>query len=184
MPTVPFNVNLGQELLNVPFPEMIKNMGLAIAEAQLELDLVGMRIAQMMAGVVQYDDGTTTQTDSTSAMVSFGGGSYTLLELGFTPTFYQFVETIIEVKVAISVRTEVSNNTTTRNANVGLPSVTGLLGLGRGGRQVSVASVNANYSSKFQYTAEGSSLMRTKLVPVPAPAVLEERIRALYTQGT
>ena len=41
------------------------------------------------------------------------------------------------------------------------------------------AWVSASFSSKYQYSAEGSSLMRTKLVPIPPPALLEERIRAL-----
>ncbi len=180
---VPYNVNIGQELLNVPFAEMIRNMGVAIAEAQLELDMVGMRIAQMMAGVIEYDDGNNNVQDNTTPLIKFNDEEYTLLELGFTPTFYQFVETIIEIKVAITVRSEVSSNSTTRNANITTPSIAGLIGLSRQGRNMSVSSVNASYASKFQYSAEGSSLMRTKLVPVPAPAVLEERIRATYAQN-
>ncbi len=44
---------------------------------------------------------------------------------------------------------------------------------------MTVSSVSASYSAKYQYSAEGSSLMRTKLVPVPPPAILEERIRAM-----
>jgi hypothetical protein len=44
---------------------------------------------------------------------------------------------------------------------------------------VTAASVNATYSNKYSYTAEGSSLLRTKLTPVPPPAILEERIRQL-----
>ncbi|NJM78964.1 MAG: hypothetical protein HC854_03825 [Flavobacterium sp.] len=31
--------------------------------------------------------------------------------------------------------------------------------------------------SKYSYSAEGSSLLQTKLVPIPPPAVLEERIQ-------
>lgn len=177
---VPTGVSIGQELLNVPFAEMIRNMGLAIAEAQLELDMVGMRIAQMMAGQIQYsDDNGDDQQDNTTPLINFGDDQYTLLELGFTPTFYQFVETIIEVKMAISMRSEITSTSTTRNANITTPSIAGILGLSRQGRNMSVSSVNGSYSNKFQYSAEGSSLMRTKLVPVPAPAVLEERIRRL-----
>jgi hypothetical protein len=44
---------------------------------------------------------------------------------------------------------------------------------------IQVASVSATYSNRYQYTAEGASLIRTKLVPIPAPAVLEQRIKAL-----
>ena len=41
------------------------------------------------------------------------------------------------------------------------------------------STVNSTYSSKYSYSEEGSSLLRTKLVPIPPPAILEERIRAL-----
>ena len=56
--------------------------------------------------------------------------------------------------------------------------ISGFFGFG-GGAKLSVSSVSASYASKFQYSAEGSGLLRTKLVPVPPPAILEERIRGL-----
>lgn len=108
-----------------------------------------------------------------------------MLELGFSPTFYQFVDTIIEVKIAIKItRSSESTNTsgstskTTSNRN----SSGGLLGALFGGRnsnasQVTTSQVDASYSSKYSYSAEGSSLLRTKLVPLPPPPILEERIR-------
>ena len=37
--------------------------------------------------------------------------------------------------------------------------------------------MDANYSNKYSYSVEGASLLRTKLVPVPPPSVLEDRIR-------
>lgn len=105
-----------------------------------------------------------------------------MLELGFSPTFYQFVDTIIEVKISIKYTQEGS---VTRNSSAGSFSSSGrtqgLRGLIFGGRRsstVTTAHVNATYSQKFSYSAEGSSLLRTKLVPIPPPAILEERIRA------
>ena len=47
----------------------------------------------------------------------------------------------------------------------------------RASMSVNVSAVSASYSNKYQYSAEGASLLRTKLTPVPAPAILEERIR-------
>ena len=101
---------IGQELLDVPFPEMLKSMGLAIAQAQFELDNTSLRLARMMAGE-EYDvpDPTTSdpaRTKKIQALVTFDGKSLSLMELGFTPTFYQFVDTIIEVKVSISMSRE------------------------------------------------------------------------------
>jgi len=172
---------IGQELLDVPFPEMIESMGLAIAEAQFKLDQTGVRLAQMMSGKYEVeepdptdDDPDRTKTVTKEAYVKFNGEELSLLELGFTPTFYQFVDTIIEVKVSISMSSTQEykrsvSKTTVAAGGFALPFV--------GGGKMSATSVSASYASKYQYSAEGSSLMRTKLVPVPPPAVLEERIR-------
>lgn len=172
-------MSVGQELLAVPFPEMVKNLGVGIAEAQLELDLVSLRIAQIMAG---QDPGGADQTSDNSYQVEFTDGKqYSLLELGFTPTFYQFVDTVIELKMSISTQTQTesknrSRQVTARAGGVMLP----ILAAG----SMSVSSVSASFASRYQYSAEGSSLMRTKLVPVPAPAILEERIREMMSPTT
>lgn len=43
-------------------------------------------------------------------LVEFGDGQkYSLLEPGFTPTFYQFVDTVIELKLSISMKTETAS---------------------------------------------------------------------------
>jgi hypothetical protein len=107
-----------------------------------------------------------------------------LLELGFAPVFYAFVDTIIEVKISISITTESSSTTTTENTgrsvqgNIGFSGIPFLRGRMNRTREVSTSQVNATYSNRYSYTAEGSSLLRTKLSPVPTPAILEERIRA------
>ncbi len=174
---------IGQDLLNVPFPAMIKSMGLAIAEAQYELDLVSMKIARLMAGFdpAGEDEEAGTGFDSgRSNLVQIGpdkdADSFSLLELGFTPTFYQFVDTLIEVKISISMTQENASATRSSRTNV---SASGKVGFMSASAKASVSSVSASYSSKYQYSAEGSSLLRTKLVTVPAPAILEERLRAL-----
>jgi len=99
-----------------------------------------------------------------------------MLELGFSPTFYQFVDTIIEVKMSITYTSEGTNSKETESSTKAGASGGFLFG------KVSCArasSVNASYSQKFNYSTEGSSLLRTKLVPIPPPAILEERIRAI-----
>lgn len=106
-----------------------------------------------------------------------------MLELGFTPSFYQFVDTIIEVKISISYTQEFSSETkvdsnTKSRSNYRSASFNWGSGY-RSYRRTSVTTtqVNATYSTKYNYSAEGSSLLRTKLSPVPPPAILEERIR-------
>jgi hypothetical protein len=109
-----------------------------------------------------------------------------MLELGFSPTFYQFVDTIIEVKIAIKYTQEGSytrNQSKTITAKSKKHAKTGVLsnifGINAGAAKstVSTSQVNSTYSQKYSYSAEGSSLLRTKLVPIPPPAILEERIR-------
>lgn len=176
---------IGQDLLNVPFPQMIRSMGLAIAEAQYELDIVSMKIARLMAGFSpeKEDDeaGTGFSSDRTN-LVQIGPSkdddSYSLLELGFTPTFYQFVDTLIEVKISISMSQESSSQRSSKQTQV---SVSGKVGFFSASAKAKVSSVSASYASKYQYSAEGSSILRTKLVTVPTPAILEERLRALAT---
>jgi hypothetical protein len=114
-----------------------------------------------------------------------------MMELGFTPTFYQFVDTIIEVRISITITgaTESSTatsaqsdqrsaetNTYARHSNWWWVAQDAAFG-GNARTSVNTSQVNAAYSSKFSYSVEGSSLLRTKLVPIPPPAVLEDRIR-------
>jgi hypothetical protein len=178
-------MSIGQELLNVPMGEMIRDMALAIAEAQIALDASSLRVAEMMSGKMyplQQDGSPVPNAEPRDTTVTFGyayeGGvrvptKMSMLELGFTPTFYQFVDTIIEVKIAIKITqdTEFKTNWSSRQEtrkNVSCSENT-----------VQTTQVDAAYTSKYGYSAEGASLLRTKLVPVPPPAILEERIRGL-----
>jgi hypothetical protein len=102
-----------------------------------------------------------------------------MLELGFSPTFYQFVDTIIEVKIAIKITRTIetsrsrrdtanqSSNRSARSAGIGFGG--GMLGVRSGAAnssQATTSQVDATYSAKYGYSAEGSSLLRTKLVPL------------------
>lgn len=151
---------VGSELLNAPFPQMIERLGTGIAEAQFAMDSVSIRILQQLAGYVEDENGNMVFSEDTLVQLTGTGESYSLLALGFTPTFYQFVDTVIELKMAVSMN---------RSTEVNLSSKINAL---------FVASVNASYSQKYQYSVEGSSAVRTKIVTVPAPAVLEQVIQA------
>jgi hypothetical protein len=192
---------IGQDLLNVPMGDMISQMALAIADAQLALDESGIRQAELMSGrvVLRGADGKfideqgapATQPHFYDSLVFFGyrrsadGATTTpervsMMELGFTPTFYQFVDTLIEVKIAIKMTEETSETRTEkgyRRSSVFSASGRGIF------YSTSVTPVDATYASKYSYSAEGSSLLRTKLAPVPPPSVLLERARILMEQN-
>jgi hypothetical protein len=123
-----------------------------------------------------------------------------LIELGFTPNFYQFIETLIEIKISVTVTKEVSNtdvqkgNITSTVDKSKTSSVSGSYSYGswwwRGGGSYNYSNtqnditttttpVDAAFSAKYNYAIEASSLVRTKLVPVPPPPILEQRVRQL-----
>ena len=184
-------MSIGQDLLNVPMGDMIRQMAFAIADSQYELDLSSVHIAELMGGLVVKKDENNVpirkgdgKLDLEDTRVYFGRSKdkngksvpekLSLLELGFTPSFYQFVDTLIEVKIAIKITSEREYERKTQG-EIKRTS----LSVGRGGIRYNVTTtpVDATYSSKYSYSAEGSSLLRTKLQPVPPPAILEERIR-------
>lgn len=170
--------SIGHMLADVPFGDMIKSMGLAIAEAQYALDEVGIRLAQMMSGEYEVETldpttGTVT-TETKEAYVTFDGEKLSLLELGFTPTFYQFVDNVIEIKISMTMSTDFSYK---RKSSTFSASGSASHFIFAGKAKMRATSVSSEFAARYQYSAEGSSLMRTKLVPVPSPAVLEERIR-------
>lgn len=156
---------IGKDLLNAPLPEMLKGLGVGIAEAQHALDKVSLRIGQQLAGMTEGDDGKMVFDDSALFKLREDRPAQSLLSLGFTPTFYQFVDTIIEVKMAVSM---------SREHEVGVS-----VSASASKFMVFSASVNASYSQKYQYSAEGSSLLRTKLVTVPAPPIFEQQLKEI-----
>lgn len=168
---------IGQELLDVPFPEMVTSLGLAIGRAQFEMDRLSLQIAQMMAGEPFQVVGEDGETREERLLVTFDGQEVSMLELGFTPSFYHFVDTIIEVKVSIKITQERSFSHSTFSASVHSGFAIFYAGC-------SISSVSASYASKYNYSAEGSSLIRTKISPVPPPTILEERIRAIVERQT
>ncbi|WP_201742288.1 hypothetical protein [Mangrovicoccus ximenensis] len=247
-------MGIGQELLNVPMGDMIRQMAFAIADGQAKLDENSINTAEMMGGLttvydeegnvsfddsrvffgyeymtlpeaVAYaimDDAVTGAVDEAEAIklidllkkvvkdmhgIDLSGSDgaamisgltddqkklqvrvptrLSMLELGFAPTFYQFVDTIIEVKIAIKItRTrEYSRTTTNKASSVDSSSrrkrsFWGTRKSNSYSRDVSTSQVDATYAAKYSYSAEGASILRTKIVPVPTPTALEDRIQS------
>jgi hypothetical protein len=201
-------VNVGQELLNVPMGDMIRSMALAIAQAQWELDKSSMTVTELMSGqrllrdldtgkLLDQDGKPTGETAKPIVIDSrvYFGYTYeegtrvpqrlSMVELGFVPTFYQFVETIIEVRISISIHgstDDTRSNSSSASTQATTYSNSGYWWYYNQGAQttnVTAAQVNASYSSKYSYDVTGSSYLKTKLVPVPPPPILEARIRDL-----
>ncbi|MDC1162415.1 hypothetical protein OAT18_03125 [Tenacibaculum sp.] len=144
--------SITRDILNAPLPEMVKTLGIGIAQAQRALDRVSMDLAKELV----------------DTKIEMGDEEYSLLSLGFTPTFYQYVDTVLEMKMSFSMSKTTEFGVATSvsgGVNVGFVAVS--------------ASVSASFSQKYQYSAEGSSMLRTKLVAVPNPPAFEQRLRAM-----
>lgn len=143
-------------LQNAPLPELIENLGKAIAEAQFALDLKSIDIAVLLG-------------DKTNHGVEVGGVRHSLLELGFAPTFYHLTEATVETRVAFST-------SSTQEFSVGA-SATATFG-------VVAVSVEASYSAKYSFEASGSSSIQARFVSIPPPALFEERLRAAIVEAS
>ena len=168
-------MSIGQQLLDVPFGEMISSLGIAIAQAQQALDTNSINILKQMGEkdtvslpfcTVEYKDNKVIIEDKPLETSMIGAG--------FQPTFYQFAETIIEVKIAINMSYEreygvkSSVEASTKDARRSKKEAKKPI--------ARTTTVDASYSSKYNYSAEGSSLLRTRLVPVPPNTTIADII--------
>jgi hypothetical protein len=158
---------------------VIEAFGAGIAHAQRQLDYVGLRLARAMAGLDPAAFSASAEPSGSADSMTFepvrfpSGRGYSLLELGLAPSFYRFTEAVIEIKVAMSVSLE-----ETQSGPVGAPEVR--LKLTR--HAMKISAVNGEYSSRYQYSGESSSRIRSKIVSLPVPAALEARISNMLTQ--
>jgi hypothetical protein len=206
-------MSIGQELLDVPFPEMIYKMANAIAQGQRRLDQASLDTARALAkaqvrvipdiyeivekqtladaaGAGTTLPGTAGAAESVKVTtVTAAPVSMSLMQAGLLPTFYQFTESLIEVKISISHRSssesefEFGAETTVSTEAEAHGS---LFGFGGSGSVSTTFASHVNYksSSSYSYSAEGSSLLRTTLKPVPAPARIIPRIVNVDTTVT
>lgn len=183
----------GRELLHAPLGDIIRDVALAIADSQIELDAAAVRTAEYMSGrVVLRDPDTGALVDEqgeptdvptvASSEVIFGHDVdaagrrvprlVSMMELGFVPTFYQFVDTTIEIR--LSVRLTGAGSQRHRYGSNGTT-------WGRHERSTAVhaTTVDAGFASAYQYSAEMATKVSTKIVPIPPPAALEAQIAQL-----
>lgn len=176
-------MSVGHDLLDVPFPEMVSQLGIAIAKSQFNLDMNSIEILKVMgdkkaapvsipniinsSGAIAKDDDTagSQPVDITTSMIG----------AGFQPTFYQFAETIIEVKMAITAKYESSYERATKGEQVTKTTTSKWWGLSNT-TSITTTPIDARYSSKYNYTAEGASLLRTRLVPMPPNAFMQRML--------
>jgi hypothetical protein len=153
--------SVGQELLDVPLPDMVAKLALGIAAAQRALDDNSINTAKALATQMIDVVPQITEVISSSGDVSFQAASpisMSLIQVGLFPTFYQFAEASIEVEMDIKTSTSTETSVkVTAEAKVGFACWS--------------ASVRAEvgHNRKFGKEVHGTSKLITRMVPVPPP---------------
>ena len=154
-------------LASAPIGQLIRDMAMAIADAQSYLDAAAIETTKKMADPVGLE---------------LGGGkdkeSFSLLALGFAPTFYSFIEADIE----LVLETRISEDTTI-GANVGatLDQEGGKPGAtpdAEPGTRAVGMTMSAEFQRKFAVETSGHTRITAKLVALPPPARFLEAIQA------
>jgi hypothetical protein len=153
--------SVGQELLDVPLPDMVTKLALGIAEAQRALDENSVETAEILADTKIDVIPSFTQTIAADGAVSFVAADaveMSLIQVGLNPTFYQFAEASIEV--TMDIKTTTSSET---NIKVGFKAKVGF------SMWSASVRVDVSHNRKFQKEVRGTSRLFTKMVPVPPP---------------
>jgi hypothetical protein len=160
--------SVGQELLDVPLPDMVLKLALGIAEAQKALDENSVETAQALAETTLPLVMGVTQTIDANGAVTYVNGSpvdVSLIQIGLLPTFYQFAEATIEVTMDIKTTTSVETNIKIgKKAKAGFAVWSGSV------------SVDVSHNRKFGKEVHGTSRLVTRMVPVPPPPRLAPQL--------
>jgi hypothetical protein len=185
--------SIGRDLLDLPFAEMVRNLALAIAEGQTALDVNSLNTLRQLAEIevpvvtemteileaeVRNVSVNGTTIPVTGVRIRASGApplNMNMIQAGLLPTFYQFTEAAIEVRLSITMR-EVGESETEGEIDVGGPA---FLALGRS--RAFASSVDYRNANKYQYQAAGSSVLRATMRPVPPPSRLEPRFTTVDT---
>ncbi len=154
--------NVGNALTSVRIDQMIVNLATGIALGQFQLDKTSIDITRMMGLPEQ---------------VNIGGKSRSMLEIGILPTFYHFVDTILEIKMEINIREELDMKKNVKESMGAKLEVEGRYGVPMMGVKAKMTAaysrtIDTTHAQKFSQDLNAQSLMRTKLVPKPPPEIL------------
>lgn len=184
MPTI---TQVGAELAEVPFGDLIADVAEGIAEGQRALDLTSVRtlIELSKATVDLIPEVTEVITPepfdvnvSGHAPISVTGARVTAsasepvqmsaLQAGIVPSFYQFAEATIQLKMSLQIREVEKEESEGKKSR---------------GKHLFGSHVNFRTQNTFTYTAEASSSVTAVIKPVPPPTRLVPSIVTVNALG-
>jgi hypothetical protein len=149
----------GQILASLPIDGMISSLGIGIAKAQRALDMNAIETAVKLAEMTLDFPALDAQGNPTTL-------SRSLLSLGFTPTFYQFTEATLDLKIEMSVHVEESKDS---KVSANASATKGPVAVG--------GTVSADASRKYGADSSAMTAVHLNLVAVPPPGPFLEYIR-------
>lgn len=159
-------LSIGTELASVPFDQMIRNLLLAMVQAQNDAN------SSFIQGVQDLVD-TPVELKYTKKSEGDAGTAKTIsgnaLAFGILPTLLQIQSGTIQIKMVITMQRSTE-------AKVSVKA--------KGGWLFFSASVDASYSSKYSYSVEASSFIEIKVGPAPPPTPLMKAIDLIAQEST
>lgn len=150
----------GQALAAVPIDAMITMLGLGIARSQEALDNNSIMTATKLAELTMDFPGPLDENGEVTTV------SRSLLSLGFVPTFYQFTEATMDIKIEMHMQVEETKSlsaSATGNVSKGPAAIAG--------------TVSADSSRKYGSDSSAMTAVHLTLVAVPPPAEFLDYIR-------
>lgn len=191
----------------IPFAELVRKAALAIADGQTALDLNSCQTAQVLAdikldphavilAIVEYTD---AEGNLKSVGILDNDQPLSLLAYGVVPTFYEFTETVIDLRFWVrfwvrsahvessstftkNLESKWTSSRTTYGGGGGLSLNLGIFSIGGGGGykkteakgsyevDLHVSSHSAYDSQVYGLSASAACRLTTTLKPKPAPA--------------
>jgi hypothetical protein len=167
---------VGNELVEAHFGELLRSIAQGIADGQRALDLASINTLIVLAGtpvdiIPEVTELITPATidvnvpghapvQVTGARVSASAAQpvqLSALQAGILPTFYQFTEVTIELKLSVQLRE--ADQTDTDGS-----TKTGIFAFG--------SHVNFRTQNTFSYSVDAASTVTAIMRPVPPPARL------------
>lgn len=142
--------DISKMMEQLPLPEMVLSLSQALADAQDALTRKGLDTFLAMANP---ENGVLLPGETNKR---------SLVELGLGPSFLHITEATISARVAFSTS---ESHSWSVGATVGAVI------------KVVTATVNAGYAGKYSFDTQGSSEITTRIVSIPAPTQLSERLR-------
>ena len=173
MPTIG---QIGSELAEVPIGDLLRSVAQGIADGQAALDLAAVKTlivlsqttVDLIPEITEVISPETLEVETDGDTIEVTGARVTAtpsdpvqlsaLQAGLTPSFYQFAEATIQLKLS--------------RAGAGGRARRSRRRSGRRILRAFASNVNMRTQNTYSYTAEASSSVTALLKPVPPPSRL------------